>query len=94
MSGGNLQVGQPATSHADERAQVRLGSRVRFRDPDGEAEFRIVSAEEVDLLERRMSMESPLGRALLGRGVGDRVEVLTPRGHCTVTIVGVDPGSA
>ncbi len=76
-------------SPVDERAVVRLGSRVRFRDQHGEIEFEIVAPDDVDFHERRMSAESPLGTALLGRSAGEVVLVQTPDGRHTVLIVGV-----
>lgn len=52
--------------------------------------YHIVSAVEADPLNGRISYESPLGRALLGRKRGDRVEVLTPGGviHFRVLEIG------
>lgn len=51
---------------------IGLGSRVKVRDADGDAEFSIVEPGEEDIAEERISAESPLGRALLGRQPGDR----------------------
>jgi transcription elongation factor GreA len=70
-------------------SMVRLGSRVRIRDADGEAEFAIVPSEDADVAEERVSAESPLGRALLGRRLGDEVRYRAPGGVLTVTLVGV-----
>ena len=52
---------------------VCIGSRVRTRDLGADAEFIVVSAEEADSMEGRLSVDSPLGRALLGRRAGDEV---------------------
>jgi transcription elongation GreA/GreB family factor len=68
---------------------VHLGSRVRIRDADGEAEFWIVPPEDADVAQERVSAESPLGRALLGRRLGDEVRYRAPGGVLVVTIVGV-----
>jgi transcription elongation factor GreA len=51
---------------------VRMGSRVRVRDEDGEEEFAVVPHVEADAIADRISAESPLGRALLGRHVDER----------------------
>ncbi len=59
---------------------VRLGSRVRVRDEDGEEEFAVVAHIEADAVADRVSVESPLGRALLGRRVGDWVRFRAPGG--------------
>ena len=68
---------------------VRMGSRVRIRDADGEAEFFIVASEEADVAEERVSADSPLGRELLGRRLGDNRRYRAPGGVLTVTVVGV-----
>jgi transcription elongation factor GreA len=59
------------------------------RDSDGDAEFRIVEPQEADAVAERVSAESPLGRALLGRQVGDLVRFRAPGGVLAVTIVDV-----
>jgi len=69
---------------------VSMGSRVRIRDDDGEAEFTIVSREDADIAEERISAESPLGRALLGRRPGDEVRFRAPGGVLAVTVVGIE----
>jgi transcription elongation GreA/GreB family factor len=68
---------------------VAIGSRVRVQDDDGEDEFAVVAPEDVDTGADRISTESPLGRALLGRRVGDRVRFRAPCGIVGVTVVGV-----
>jgi len=86
--------------HGGERSMsddgaVRIGSRVRVRDIDGEEEFAVVPPEEADIVAERISSESPLGRALLGRHVGDDVLFRAPGGVLAVTIVSVrDAGGA
>ncbi len=68
---------------------VRVGSRVLVQDADGEDEFTIVSDCEADAFADRVSAESPFGRALLGRHVGERVRFRTPGGIVGVTVVAV-----
>jgi transcription elongation factor GreA len=61
---------------------VAYGSRVTVEDL-GEGEetvYRLVFPEEADAAKGRISLGSPLGRALLNRSVGDEVEVETPKG--------------
>jgi len=66
---------------------VRLGSRVRVAyEGDDEDEFVLVGAEELDTGAFRLSAESPLGRALLGRRVGERVRFRAPGGIMGVTV--------
>jgi transcription elongation factor GreA len=73
------------------QAAVRIGSRVRVRDADGDAEFSIVPAEDADCMADRVSVESPLGRALIGRYVGDEIRFRAPAGVLAVTVVDVRP---
>jgi transcription elongation factor GreA len=60
---------------------VRLGSRVTVVDEEGESEiYSIVGSAEASPRQGRISNESPVGRALLGRRIGDTVEVVVPAG--------------
>lgn len=60
---------------------VKLGSRVTLLTPDGEqVEYVIVGSAEANPSQRRISNESPVGRALLGRRLRDEVSVNTPAG--------------
>jgi transcription elongation factor GreA len=68
---------------------IHIGSRVRVRDMDGEAEFAVVSPEDADAAAERVSAESPLGRALLGRSLGEEVRFRAPGGVLSVTIVNI-----
>lgn len=58
------------------------GSRVRVLDlkKDVEVEYKLVSTEEADVAQGLISTTSPIGKALLGRNVGDEVKVQTPAG--------------
>ena len=62
--------------------KVSLGGRVLVKDLefDDEMEFTIVGSAETDPLKGRISNESPLGKALLGRAPGETVEVQAPDG--------------
>jgi transcription elongation factor GreA len=64
------------------RQTVGLGSKVELEDLDGgtRVEYEIVVPEEVDGAQNRISLSSPLGRALIGKGPDDDIEVETPRG--------------
>jgi transcription elongation factor GreA len=77
-------VAELATINLDSipRDTVGLGSRVRLEDLDegGTNEFEIVVPEEVDGAQNRISLSSPLGRALIGKGEDDDIEVQTPKG--------------
>ena len=68
---------------------VKIGSLVRVQGHDGEEEFTIVGGEEADAMLMRISMESPLGMALLGRAAGEQVNVRAPGGLRAVTILSI-----
>src|SRR5208282_331858 len=64
------------------RDTVGLGSKVLLEDLDdgGEVEFEIVVPEEVDAAVYRISLSSPLGRAMISKTEGDDIDVQTPKG--------------
>jgi transcription elongation factor GreA len=74
-----------------EKGVVHMGSTVRFAE-DGEEEetYRIVGPAEADPKAGRVSFESAVGKALMGRRVGDRIEVKTPGGAYTVRVTAVE----
>ncbi len=61
---------------------VKFGATVTVvdEDTDKEATYQIVGDMEADLKEKRISISSPLARALIGKSVGDSVEVAAPGG--------------
>jgi transcription elongation factor GreA len=63
--------------------RVGFGSRVRLKDLKSgeEVEYTIVTGDFIDLEAGQVSMASPLGRALLGRAVGEEVAVRLPAGE-------------
>ncbi len=69
---------------ASEYAQdeVHLGATVKVKEVNGTVsrEFTIVGSAEADPKNNRLSNESPVGRALIGKKSGETVEVTTPRG--------------
>ena len=71
---------------------VGLGVVVRVRDLDGgrEVAHTIVSAAESDPAAGRLSIDSPLGRALAGARVGDQVTFDAPRGRRRLEVVALD----
>src|SRR4051794_29157225 len=70
---------------------VKFGATVRLADEDTEekVKYQIVGPYEADLAKGRISVTSPIGRALIGKTVGDTVEVQTPRGARSYEVVGV-----
>jgi transcription elongation factor GreA len=73
--------------------EVALGVTVTVRDADGgrEARHTIVSAAESDPASGKLSIDSPLGRALSGAKVGDTVTFDAPRGQRRLEVVAIEP---
>lgn len=69
---------------------VHLGSRVRVQSSEKEQKFTIVGEVEADPKSGRISHLSPLGRALLGKKIGDEVAVKAPGGELRHKILEVD----
>ena len=73
---------------AHDSQRVRLGSKVSIINHNGQKEqYTIVGSTEVDPKSGRISNESPLGKALLGRNRGDEIEVEAPAGVLRWTVV-------
>jgi transcription elongation factor GreA len=74
---------------AGKSGTVKLGSKVKVQDEFGEETFNIVGPVEADPAKGRISLESPVGKALLGHSKGDKVQVITPGGKSTMTVLSV-----
>ena len=70
------------------KGTVSLGSKVTFVDEDLNEEFtyEIVGTTEADVEQGRISNESPIGNALLGRKAGDKISVNVPAGVTSITV--------
>ena len=69
------------------KGTVSLGSKVDFEDEDGESyTYEIVGTTEADVELGRISNESPIGNALLGRQAGDKINVVVPAGITSITV--------
>ncbi len=68
-------------------SNVSVGSKVKVKSDGVETEYEIVGVAEADPMNGKISNESPLGRAFLGRKVGDKVQIQVPKGMVTYTIL-------
>ena len=68
---------------------VKLGSTVTLHTKGKKETFTVVGEWEADPKERKISYESPLGKVLIGKKVGEKVEVEAPAGKITYTISSV-----
>jgi len=66
---------------------VNVGCMVVVKNRNGKKEFTIVGSEEADPLQGKISNESPLGRAFLGKKKGEEVNVQTPKGNVLYKII-------
>jgi transcription elongation factor GreB len=72
----------------EQQGKVYFGAWVTVEDEGGEEHtYRVVGPDEFDAEQRLISMDAPLGRALLGREVGDEVIVRRPKGTATFGIL-------
>ncbi len=70
---------------------VSIGSLVRLRDVDAKqtVEYHIVGSAEANPEENKLSNESPVGKAIIGRKKGETVEVAAPRGSLKFKILDI-----
>jgi transcription elongation factor GreA len=70
---------------------VTVGVKVTVQEDDGQPEvYTIVGTAEADPRQGRISNESPLGKALINRKVGERIQVDAPAGSFAVTVLKID----
>jgi transcription elongation factor GreB len=83
---GMTVVDQPPS----DRNKVFFGAWVTLEDDSGdEVEYRIVGPDEFDVAKRYVSMDSPLGKAILRKGLDDEVRVEVPGGVKTYVVVAI-----
>lgn len=74
---------------ATNKSTIGLGSRVELKTGTKKVTYTIVGPVEADPLEGKVSNESPIGMALYGKKVDDKVTITTPKGDISYTIVSV-----
>ena len=84
-----LKQAQLITDAGHKSASVDLGSQVSVKIANKEEVFTVVGEWEADPAEKKISHESPLGKALLGKAVGDEIEVDAPVGKKVYTVVSI-----
>ena len=77
-------------SHSKGNHVVKLGSRVTLNVKGKKEDFTVVGEWEADPKEKKISHESPLGKALIGKKIGEKIEVEAPAGKVIYTIVSVN----
>lgn len=71
---------------------IKFGAKVTLADEetDEETTYQLVGEDEADIKQGLLSVTSPLGRALIGKSVGDLVEVRTPGGSRSYEVISLD----
>lgn len=81
---------EPRPTSPDPDGRAVFGAWVRVEDEAGEGTtWRLVGPDEADARAKKLSVQSPLGRALLGKRAGDRFVFERPRGETLLTVVEV-----
>jgi transcription elongation factor GreA len=74
-----LQNVEIITSPQNGSKTVQLGCKIKLKSADGRSKaFQVVGTVEADPLEGKISDESPIGKSLLGKKVGEQIEIKTP----------------
>lgn len=76
-------------SQPKNKTSVELGNTVELKNKDGNKSFTIVGSVEADPLSGKISDESPIGQALLGKKLGDEVEIKLPSTSATYKIAAI-----
>ena len=80
-----LQIVRPSAAQA---GRVFFGAQVTVEnEEDEELSFQIVGPDEYDMTKNKISVDSPMARALLGKVEGDKVQVQRPKDSAMVTII-------
>lgn len=69
---------------------VTIGAQVTVKGDGGEKTYTIVGSNEADPTQGKISNETPLAQALIGRKIGEEIEVATPRGKIRYTIIRIE----
>lgn len=77
-------------SEEKQKTYAQVGSTILVGANTGKEKFKIVGAEEANPLEGKISVNSPLGKALLDRGKGEAVVVQTPQGKIQYKILKIE----
>ncbi len=70
-------------------SKVQLGSKVTLKNNGKTKQFQVVGTVEADPLQGKISDESPIGQALMGKKVGDEVEIKTPAETATYKVASI-----
>mgnify|MGYP001584781429 CR=1 FL=1 len=77
-----------------DNSKVFILSKVKIKNVQNgmEVEYTLVAENEADLKAKRISMDSPIGKGLLGKSVGDIAEITTPNGKMHFEVLNISRG--
>lgn len=88
--GSRLNVLKVAPSLPDEPVVISFGCWVTYEEESGEKRcYQLVGPEEIDVTAGRISIDSPIGKALLNKKLDDEVVVQRPDGKITLCVTGI-----
>lgn len=73
----------------DGKVSIGCSVELQYEDEDDTESYKIVGSQEADPFNNKISNESPIAAAIMGKKVGDSVEVSSPSGVYTVKIVAI-----
>lgn len=76
--------------NSGDTSKVSVGSTIKAKTPNGEISFTIVGSEESNPKEGFISNESPIGKALLGHRIGDKIKVEVPSGTIIYQVLSIE----
>jgi transcription elongation factor GreA len=87
----NFLITNAKISQGDEKGEkIAIGSKVSIENSEGSFEYTIVNALETDPAKGKLSDTSPIGQALIGKKIGDRISAETPAGKMEFIVKSVE----
>lgn len=87
---GKAQVVDPKDFPDDKKIYILSKVKLRNKKNNAEVEYLMVSAEEADFEQNKLSVTSPLGKVLMGKTIGDTVQTKVPAGTIEYEILDVN----
>lgn len=75
---------------ASRKSTIGIGSKVELKNGSKTVNYHVVGPVEANPVEGKISNESPIGLALMGKKEGDKATVTTPKGEINYSIIGVN----
>lgn len=74
--------------HPDDMSKIYFGASVKLEDENGNLlQCRLLGADEIDPAEGHISIDSPMGKALMGKSIDDQIELEAPSGYKRYVVI-------